>query len=367
MKRVVFTTTALRIALEKLGKIVSSNTVTPILEDVKFEIGLNEAKLTASDLENTLIITIPCESTVKMALCIPHKDIYDLFKSLPEGSAACVVDEELRKVQIETAIGKITLSYEDPETFPGLPDDPESLTFKLTSEQMEKMFIASRFSSSDTLRPAMTGVCLHFLDKELRFVATDAHRLYRSEAIAIEHTTNDMIVMPVKAAKALATFNLIGEVECCVNATTLSFRSNDTAVYTRLIDARFPDYTAIIPAIDHFFSVDKSLLTNRMRLIALAANKSTNQIVFDVVEKNLGLSASDVDFGKDANTSIDIVEKTCPDVRFALNAKLMEPILSSLGDEIRFHTEGSPSRAFLFMDTKSQDLFLQMPLMTLSN
>lgn len=366
MKEVIFSSGAVRAALGKISNVISANTVLSVMEDVKIEVGREEAIFYGSDLETTMSITVACQAMEPFVMCTPHKDLNELFKQLPECPVTLRYEETDMVLHIKSDIGKFKYGCEDPADFPGITDKKEEYKVTLQASQMSKIGIAVKFISQETLRPAMAGVCLDFRGSELHIVATDAQGMYKSEPITLEKEHKAEVVISQKAVKALMALGYTTPTEITLLGTDshISFKNNDTTLYTRLIDAKFPDYNAVIPKYEHNFCVDLPLLNSRLKLVGLVANKTTSAVNFEITtDNNLVLTSGDIDFNRDGTTSVTIAEKNCEEFKFALNYKLFERISSNLSKEVIFWNAQSPTRAFLFQDKETKDTYLLMPLM----
>ena len=74
-------------AVQSLSGVINSNNTLPILDDFLFNISENELKITASDLETTMMVTIQpdmVEGTGEVT--IPARLLIDILKKLPRYS-----------------------------------------------------------------------------------------------------------------------------------------------------------------------------------------------------------------------------------------------------------------------------------------
>src|SRR5690606_27344906 len=107
------------------------------------------------------------------------------------------------------------------------------------------------------------------------------------------------------------------------NATHLYVEYDTLTLSARLIDAKFPDYNAVIPAQNPFLlTIDRGELISSLRRVSVFASKGTSQVVFDINGNSINISAQDVDFSYEGNETL-----TCQfngeDLKIAFNARLL--------------------------------------------
>ena len=134
--------------------------------------------------------------------------------------------------------------------------------------------------------------------------------------------------------------------------------------------ARYPDYNAVIP-IDNpnRVVVNRADFQNSLKRIAIYANKTTNQVVLNITDKSLTISAQDLDFSNEATEQLSCTFTGDP-LTIGFNAKFLVEMLGVMeGDEIQIELS-TPTRAGIMRPLEAVDgediLMLVMPVM-LSN
>lgn len=368
MKKVTFIFSNIKSAFKQLNSVTKGqNSLLSITQATKIEVVNNIATFNVTNLETALTITCKCESDTNFTMCIPVQQINDIINNALDAPIDFIYEEAKKIVHIETALGKITLPTEEPKDFPNLPTPELTATFPIHKDVYNLLKRATNFCSNDTLRPAMTGVCLHLVDDgNMYIVSTDAHTLYRSDKIQIDYknTSPESYVIPKNSIEKMLT-NSIPETTTIKLSTSHIFFCSENYTYSiRLIDANYPDYRAIIPEYTAFLKVSNTELSNALRFTQSCSNKSTYQTIFDISEKTIKISTSDIDEGKDAKSSIPLIDKNCTPFKFALNSKILLNCLNQLEDEITFLTSETATRAFIIKHNDTEELALIMPLMT---
>jgi DNA polymerase-3 subunit beta len=371
--RFIVSSTALLKNLQLVGGIISSNTVLPVLEDFLFEIDDNKLTITGSDLETMIKVHMEVKTEGgdnKGRICIPSKILLDYLKNLPEQPVNFTVNDKDNTIEISSSTGKYKIGGEKSDEFPKEPqaDDANNLQMPASrlSEAINKTIFAT---SSDTLRPAMTGVLFEFNTDNITFVATDAHRLIKLERSDVSSSEENAIIVPRKPLQQLK--NILPSDDSALNIaynnSHLFISFGNVHLSCRLIDAKFPPYKAVIPADNPYqLTVSRSDLLSTLRRVSIFANKSTSQVVFDIVGNTVNISAQDVDFSYEGNEQMSC-QYNGEDMKIAFNAKLLIEMLGNMeGDEVILELS-MPSRAGIFRQAEKVEnedlLMLLMPLL----
>ena len=166
--------------LSSISGVITSNPVVPILENVLFEIDNGNLLITASDLQTSIMVELQVESKENGSVAIPAKILIDTLKNLPEQPVTFSIDESNYNIEINSDNGRYKLAGENSADFPKVPEISDGYSFNLNSNTLGTAIGNTIFSTStDELRPAMTGVFLRLSSKSCTFVSTDGHRLVK--------------------------------------------------------------------------------------------------------------------------------------------------------------------------------------------
>lgn len=368
MKFIVSSGVLLR-SLQSISGIISTNNVLPILEDFMFVLSQNKLTLVSTDLETMMKVSIDVQTKDEGSICIQAKVLLDYLKNLPEQPITFDIHSKDFGIDITSEQGKYKIVGEDAKSFPTEPKADDTSNFSMSAAELgdgiAKTIIAV---SSDDLRPTMSGVYFELGKKSLTMVATDAHRLVRCVKTDVNCPNNDSFIVPRKALNQLKnTLHNSTEVTLSYNKNHLFVTGQDIQLSCRLIDGKFPDYKVVIPADNPYkLILAKSDFISALRRVSVFANKTTNQVVLDIVGSNLHLYAQDVDFSFEGNEQMNC-QYTGEDMKIAFNAKLLLELLLVLeGDEVMFELS-TPTRAGLVKPVEKKEhedlLMLLMPLM----
>tara|TARA_Y100000768_G_scaffold239728_1_gene181549 strand:- start:679 stop:1809 length:1131 start_codon:yes stop_codon:yes gene_type:complete len=362
--------------LSSISGVITSNPVVPILENVLFEIDNGNLLITASDLQTSVMVELQVESKENGSVAIPAKILIDTLKNLPEQPVTFSIDESNYNIEINSDNGRYKLAGENSADFPKVPEISDGYSFNLNSSTLGTAIGNTIFSTStDELRPAMTGVFLRLSSKSCTFVSTDGHRLvkYIRTDIKGDEVDHDMIIprKSLNLLKSIIPSDDKNEISIEFNASNAFFSYDNIKMVCRLIDERYPDYENVIPSDNsNNITVDKSEILNSLKRISIYANKTTNQVRLKVSGSEILISAEDLDFSNEANERISC-DHDGNDIEIGFNAKFLIEILSNiLSDKVIFKLS-EPNRAGLVLPEDIDDdedlTMLVMPVMLNDN
>ncbi len=369
MKFIVSTTSLLR-NLQMVNGVISSNPVLPILEDFLFEFNKNQLTISATDLETSITTTLEIESKAVGRVAIPARILVDYLKTLPEQPLTVDINEETFAVEITTDRGKYKLSGENGNDFPRIPVADDVSELNLSSAVLHKAINKTLFAAStDELRPQMTGVYFQLSTEGITFVATDAHKLVRYKRTDTTHDKNNAFIVPKRALTLLKSVLPSEEtrVQISYNSSNAFFMFNDVKLICRLIDAKYPDYNAVIPKENpNKLLVSRTDLSNTLRRVMIFSNKTTHQVNLKINGNALTISAQDVDFNNEGKESLDC-QFSGEDMEIGFNARFLLEMLNAMDNEEVKIELSTPSRAGILLPTvvdEGEDLLmLVMPVM----
>lgn len=369
--RFIVTSTSLLKNLQQIGGVISANTVLSVLEDFLFELKGNTLTLTATDLETMMRVQLDVnDAQGEGRICIPSKILTDYLKNLPEQPITFNVNEQDLTIEMSSDVGKYKIGGEKADDFPKEPAPGDTTTFNIPSIALIESINKTLFAvSNDTLRPAMTGVYFELNKDGITFVSTDAHRLVQFRRTDIACPNKDGFVVPKKPLQQLRGTLPADDtqLQLSYNSSHLFVTGNRLSMSCRLIDAKFPDYKAVIPVDNPYkLNINRNDLVSALRRVSIFANKTTNQVVLDINGNTLQLSAQDIDFSYEGKEKLNC-QYTGEDMKIAFNAKLMVEMINNMdGNDINIELS-TPTRAGIFRPVEKGEnedvLMLLMPLM----
>lgn len=360
-------------ALQTVSGVISSSQSRPILENYLFELNGETLKITASDGETTLITELEVRSDDSGKIAVPAKTFQDFVKTYGEQPLTLSVRENAEGIgqQLEILDEKdnFSVALDNANDYPEIPEFDASQSVKLPAGVLAEALSNTLFATSnDSLRPVMTGVLFQFKEDEANFVSTDSHRLvvYKRTDLKGEPMEFIMPKKPLNIFKnVLANSNDDVTIEFNENMAKFSFGNNTWIC--RLIDGKYPNYSAVIPKENpNLLTINRSLLLNAIRRASIMSNKSTNQVRFKLSGNLLHLHAEDTEFANKADMQIPC-DYSGEDINIGFSSKFLTEMLSVLGSEDITMKMSQPNRPGIVepvdgLEDEEHILMLSMPV-----
>ncbi|SMD32341.1 DNA polymerase-3 subunit beta [Reichenbachiella faecimaris] len=359
--------------LSAINGVITTNPVVPILENFLFEIADGKLTITASDLQTSMITELEVEAKENGNIAVPSKILLETLRNLPEQPVTFSIDEETYSIEINSDNGRYKLAGENATDFPKVPSVSDGNDVNISSDVLGHAINNTILAtSSDELRPAMTGVYLNLSDTNTTFVATDGHRLIRYRRVDIAADNGASMIIPRKALTLLKSTLPSGNTNVNVqyNVANAFFKFDGIHMVCRLIDERFPDYENVIPANnDNEMIIDRTELLGSLKRIAIYANKTTHQVRLKITGSELVISSEDLDFSNEANERLSC-DHNGADIEIGFNGKFLIEMLANIDSTQVSMKFSEPNKAGLLFPVDKDDnedlLMLVMPVM-LSN
>lgn len=361
-------------ALNTVSGVISSSQSRPILENYLFEINENNLTITASDGETTLVTAIEVRSDDTGKFAVPAKIFQDFVKTYGEQPLTLSVkdaeDGNGSLLEILDEKDNFAVALDHAEDYPELPEFGASQSVKIAAGVLSEALSNTLFATSnDSLRPVMTGVLFQFKEDETNFVSTDSHRLVVYKRTDLINAEPIEFIMP---KKPLAIFknilaNSSDEVVIEFNENMAKFTFGNNIWICRLIDGKYPNYSAVIPKENpNVLTINRNLLLSSIRRASIMSNKSTNQVRFKLSGNILHLHAEDTEYANKADMQIPC-DYNGEDINIGFSSKFLTEMLSVLSSDDITMKMSQPNRPGIIepvdgLEDNENILMLSMPV-----
>lgn len=241
--------------IQVVGSVITPKNVLPILSNILFETSKNKLKITTTDLDIGISITMDAEILEPGAITLPTKRLSDIIKELPFGNVE-IATKKNNVVDIQLENCEFKLMGLPKEEFPKLPEfkDKEAIVFE--QAVLKNMLYLTAFAvSHEETRYVLNGLLFEIksgLEANLtivKLVGTDGRRLAMVEKKLNLKTHKDIkIIIPYKTIQELLR-NLKdeGEIFLIIGQNQAFFEMDNIVIISRLIEGDFPDYQKVIP------------------------------------------------------------------------------------------------------------------------
>ena len=360
-------------SLQALSGVIGSKNTLPILDDFLFHLEENQLKITSSDLDVTMTVSlVPDMVEGTGEVTIPARLLLEIMKNFPDVPITVSVDNNTLAVELIAGEGRYKLAGHKSDEFPQLPAMADTSVWEIPADVLAKGFEKTVFATGmDEIRPIMSGVLMEMTDSFLTFVATDAHKLVRYRRMDVKSDVVASFIMPKKPINQLKSIlaTLADEpVRIEFNKTNASFTFGDYMLICRLIEGRYPNYDAVIPKQNpNHLTIDRQTFLSAIRRVAVFSSKATHQVRFRIAGQELTLTAEDIDFYNEAKERL-----TCSyegdDMEIGFNSRFLQEMLSNFDSETVKIDMSAPNRAGIITPVDNENeaedlLMLLLPVM----
>lgn len=367
----IVSTTALLKQLQSISGALAGNKVLPILDSFLFDIQKSNLTLCSSDLETSMItsLDIECKDNIKVA--IEGKQLIDVLKNLTEQPLTFNIDAENYSVEINSDNGIYKLNGEDGDNFPKVPKlNTDATPITMAGSTLAHIIGSTFFAiGTEELRPAMTGLFFQLNADGSSFVGTDAHKLVCIKRSDITYKDSASFIVPRKSIGIVKNIlpNDLTPVSITYDKNNAYFDCGKIQLVCRLIDAKYPDYEAVIPTDNpNQLFISKDDLLGALKRVCIFSNKTTNQVALKLKGSALHIEGQDLDFSNEANESL-ACNYNGVDMEIGFNGKFLIDMLAAINSENIRLEMSTPSRAGIILPENQTEneslLMLIMPIM----
>ncbi|MFF2092078.1 DNA polymerase III subunit beta [Paenibacillus sp. NPDC058174] len=334
-------------AIQQVSKAASSRPTIPILGGIKIEVTHQGVTLTASDTDISIQSFIPVERDGVVNahvdkpgnVVLPAKFFVEIVKKLPSDNVEIEVGSHFQ-TSIRSGSTDIQMVGLDPEEFPILPSIEENELFQMPGDLLKSMIRQTVLAASTNEQtPILTGVLWGLHEQQLKFVATDRHRLASRTAhaeTAMDYRFHNVVI----AAKTLNELSKLipeqnGLVDIVVADNQVLFKIGNVLFYTRMLDGTYPDTSKIIP---QQFKTELVLDTKKVtdaidRAYLMSREEKTNIVRLTTLEDGtIEISSSSTELGR-VTEQLEPSQFTGDPLRIAFNSKYMLDVLKVIDSE----------------------------------
>jgi DNA polymerase-3 subunit beta len=281
-------------------------------------------------------------------------------------------------IDIVSKEGKYRLAGQNPETYPVLKKAEDTTKIELPASVLVTAISKTYFATSnDEMRQQMSGIYCEMNSESITFVGTDAHKLVRYRRLDVKTGENSSFILPKKPVSIVKNILLSNKEDVDVtveyNSTNVFFSFDNFFIVCRLVDGKYPNYEAAIPKENpNKLVLNRTDFLNSLRRVSIFANQSTHQVRLLCTEKELVISAEDIENSNDAREKI-VCEYEGDEMEIGFNSKFLIEMVNNIDTENVMMELAGPSRAGILFpvydeeDVKENILMLVMPVMLTSN
>jgi DNA polymerase III subunit beta len=369
-------------ALQLTSRAISGQQALPILGNILVQAEGDHCTLSATDLELSIVTTIPATVETAGSVTVPAKAILN-FAQFTSDPDVTITVKDGTQIHCKAAHGKTVLSGEAASNYPSITMVESEKSFALDGATLlDALHYVTFASARSSLRPVLSGVSLRAEDGKIIFVATDSYRL-SEYAITADAPKDLACIIPVKvldelkillAGKKLPKRSPTEEAEpegtrsealpvtVILGHQQIELKVGETHLLSRLIEGTFPDYRQIIPK-EYTLSALLPLkdLTTAVRRMHYFAKEMNNTLTFSFTAGQAQISTPQTPIGKDEATIP--VEGLTGEGKIALSSSyLLDFLAHAEGEAVTLRMVDSMHPAVFHLPGNDRLLHLVMPL-----
>ncbi|HSW88088.1 MAG TPA: DNA polymerase III subunit beta [Candidatus Saccharimonadales bacterium] len=348
---------------------ISTRSQLPILLHVLLEAKDGKLQLSATDLEIGIETSLPATIEEEGSITIPAKLFLELVNSLPADKV--VLQTKGTTVEVICRRVKSNLAGLSHEEFPTLFEDRGEPVITLAQENIRKYFSRVCFAAStDTTRPALSGILLQKKEEGYLLVATDGYRLSLQKNISIEENAakadEQPILIPARVIREVLSEKGSESTSIFISRQNnqVLFEHAESLLIGRLIEAEYPKYQKIIPAdfsTKIFF--DRDEMQKAIKTCAIFARETANIIKLSIKKDAVVVSANTPSVGDNV---VEVESKLeGEENEIAFNARYLLDLFANIeAEQMSFEMTGPLNSGVFRIANDPSFLHLIMPIRT---
>ena len=345
-------------------RVIEKNTVLPILQNVLIKTEKNKLILSATNLEIGIQVTIAAKISEEGSLTVPAKVFSSFLSSLPDEKIS--LQTKGTTVTVSSDLHRATILGTDVKDFPIIPTITDGFSFVIPAEVFFSALSSINFlTAQGDLRPELGGVFCSFEKETIRMAATDSFRLGERTIKISEQKNTIKCIIPTKTVSELIRVfgGMKEEISLCISANQFMVKTTEKELISRLIEGKYPDYTAIIPtSFTTTVRVKKEDFFQTLRAASIFAGKNHDvKLSISPEEKKCIIESQNNDIGE--HKGHFPCEGNGKTLKVLCNYQYFLEILAKLEDEyISLEGNGENDPLVLKNTTKSGTVYVVMPL-----
>ena len=288
---------------------VEKKQTMPILSNVYLKKTADVVTVIANDME--IQATLQVNGGIEgddFAITLPAKKLQDVLKALPDGEVSLDVSDS--KVIVKAGRTKFTLQSLPAEHYPLLTlNDACVGEFQLSQSKLRELVGKVQYSmAANDTRVFLNGMLLEIKNNQLRFVATDAHRLSYVNLALDSIVADTSVILP---RKTMLEIHRLLEV----------------------IDGKYPDYERVIPLTnDKLCLISREEFLRAVQRVAVIGIDKLKTLMLELKPNLLTISCRNEE-QEDSRDELVIQYGQDAELRLNFNISYILDVLNNSSDE----------------------------------
>ncbi|MBM3256872.1 MAG: DNA polymerase III subunit beta [Candidatus Liptonbacteria bacterium] len=277
----------------------------PILKSILIEANNNKLTLVGTNLEIAIQYGVSGKVIENGKITVPARAFGEVLSVLR--SERVNLEQKGQSIALTSDNYRASFQSLSAEDFPIIPKIKNTEKYieckaEVLKDALGGVLIATEFSD---LRPELNSVSFRFTPQLITLAATDSFRLAEQQIPSTRFSSNIgeefQILIPLKTSQELLRLIKEGEnVKIYVDDNQILFTTPNAECISRLVEGRFPEYSAIIPAsFESELTVGKEDLIEALKLASVFHDRASEvRLVFSKDQKAVEISSSSQGVGE---------------------------------------------------------------------
>lgn len=337
-----------------------------ILSNILLKLTDQQLFLTATDLEIEITGFVQCATSQSNGvITVPAKKIIDIIRSLDD-DAVPTISFDKGVVTIAEGRSKFKLATLPADDYPNSEQETNEVEFSVPRVALIHLFQSTHFAmSQQDVRVFLNGLLFELDAQSICAVATDGHRMAICKSPHdLPHQHNRFLIPRKGVQELLRLLNTITDETILVAAGKSHFKliTSQYTFLTKLIEARFPAYTKVIPAVqDKHVIIERDLLKRALSRIVILANEKSRAILLHVQSGLLTLIANNQE-QEEAIESLP-AETEGEELKIGINASYLLDVLNFIAEgQLRLSLSNTNSSIMIESLKDLNYMYIIMPM-----
>lgn len=276
----------LKRALSRAAGIIATRNTVPILETVLLKAGNDALMVEATDMEISVVETLPCKVALPGGFCVGGKALADIIAGFPSAPVEIELADNGR-MRMKAGTYKAALATLDAKDFPLLQAKNLPVRFVLSADVLRAVIKKVGFAQgTDTTRAYLNGIYMHVTadpERLLCFAATNGLMLAVSRQPMPDNAAKlPGVIIPTSSASQIAKIisDVEGDIYVGVSENLLELQVGTVTFSTKLTSGQFPEYKRLIPSGHKSrLRLMKTPLVEALRLVSALQGKAVKLFV----------------------------------------------------------------------------------------
>lgn len=350
-------TSDLKAAFTKLGKVISTKTSMPILENVLVEVAPEKTYFTVSNADQTIRITLENDFTHMVQSGINMYDFKKLHTFIKKSKANHIEFDDNTVISNKLKLNLLEMDYNEYPKMPANNGNKYTLSAHEYKNSVTK--VAYAVSTSDS-RPMLKGINTVISNDSVMMVATDSHRLAKNIIGNVKFDNETSFVIDGKTTEKMVA--MIGkkdsELIITDNDNHITFEFENIEFHNVKIEGNYPNTERLIPDYgDTQISLNKDELAEVLPNLEMITKDDRNTPVSFNFNGSVKIEASN---DKKESMEMELIHENRHggDLEIHFNSKYLQDVVKVSDNEmLQFEFNGA-MRPFTITDVNAIHLIL---------